>query len=62
MEGSILGSLVQKFGMNLTSLSNLGVFVVSNVNSKLNFSENIVQPNLFSYFIRAMRCVYVTVY
>ena len=62
MEGSILDSLVQKFGMKLTSLSNLRVFVVSNVNSKQNFSENIVQPNRFSYFIRAMRCVYVTVY
>ena len=30
MEGSILDSLVQKFGMKLTSLSNLRVFVVSN--------------------------------
>ena len=61
MEGSILDSLVQTFGLKLKSLRNLRVFVVSNVNSKLNLSENIFQSNLFSHFIIVMRCVYVSV-
>ena len=61
MEGSILDSLVQTFGLKLKSLRNLRVFVVSNVNSKLNLSENIFQSNLFSHFIIVMCCVYVSV-
>ena len=60
MEGSILDSLVQKSGMKLKNLNSWS-FVVSNVNSKLNFSENIFWPNPFSHFILVMRCVYVSV-
>ena len=31
------------------------------MNSKLNFSENIFQPNPFSHFTIVMHCVYVSV-